>query len=284
MKTLITGAYGFLGANLADFFIKERKEDLYLADLKFIKKKNWFSCDFSDLSAVKLLLEEIKPEKIFHLIGSFSNNYDEDYKNNVIATKNIFDGCLELNINPRILILGSSAEYGFVSENDNPISENYPLSPVNIYGLTKTFQTMLMKYYFNVFGIHVLMGRPFNIYGAGISNRLVVGRIYEEIKKYKKGEINKIILGNLDSKRDYLPVEKAIEYIAYIMEYGLIGEIYNIGKGESVKISALVERILNANGLDFSIVEQNLSSKPKKGLDVHDIFADISKINAIKTS
>lgn len=280
MKTLITGANGFLASKLIDYLVG-RNNNIILSDITGIASTNWYTCDFCDFESVYLLLEKIQPAEIYHLVGSFTNDYDIDYKINVVTTKNIFDSCSQLKIKPKILIVGSAAEYGIVSENENPVKEDHQLSPVSIYGLTKTYQAMLMKYYYNVFGINVLMARPFNIYGKGISNKLVVGKVYEQIDKIKNGEAKKIVLGNLEHKRDFISVDEVAEDLFYLMQNGKAGEIYNIGKGASIKVSSLVEKILLENGFDMSFVEQNKFEKLNM-LDIKDMYADTKKLLNLK--
>jgi GDP-4-dehydro-6-deoxy-D-mannose reductase len=284
MKTLITGSGGFLGRSLIDLLAKKSINELILSGLsdnKNLHIQEKYKCDFSDFESVHSLFSKIRPEQIYHLVGSFSNDYVVDYKLNVISAKNIFDCCLMLKIYPKILLVGSSAEYGLVSCGDNPVSEEQPLNPVSVYGLTKAYQTLLMKYYCNVHEVNAVMARPFNIYGEGISNKLVVGRIYEQIKKVKSGEIPKIVLGNLEHKRDYISVEKVTEALFCIMGKGQIGEIYNIGSGKSIKISSLLETILSENGLDMNVVEQKTFNKPNS-LDIVDMFANVEKLKNLQ--
>jgi GDP-4-dehydro-6-deoxy-D-mannose reductase len=178
-------------------------------------------------------------------------------------------------------LIGSSAEYGLITEEDNPVREDHPLNPVSIYGLTKVYQTHLMKFYCQVHDLDIVMARPFNLLGKNISSQLFIGRIYQQIEQYKKGEIEKIILGNLDSKRDYITVDEAIKDYETVMNYGTKGEVYNVGSGKTVILSDLLEQILLANDLDLSIIEIKSRNFINK-LNVNDIFSDISKINLLR--
>ena len=176
--------------------------------------------------------------------------------------------------------MGSAAEYGFIKEEDNPVKEDHPLNPVSIYGLTKVYQTHLMKFYHQVHELDIVMARTFNLLGKNISNRLFIGRIYQQIEQYKKGEIKKIMLGSLDSKRDYLKVEEAIKDYEKSMNFGEKGEVYNIGSGFSVKLSDLLEKILLDNNLTMDIIEIKRRNFVNK-LNIDDIFADLAKISLL---
>jgi GDP-4-dehydro-6-deoxy-D-mannose reductase len=180
-------------------------------------------------------------------------------------------------------LIGSAAEYGLVKEEDNPVKEDQPLNPVSIYGLTKAYQTHLMKFYCQVHNLDVVMVRPFNLLGQSISTKLFIGRIYQQIKQYKKGEIQHIALGDLSSKRDYIDIVDAIKYYEIAINKSKPGGIHNVGRGFSITLSELLEQILLAEDLDLGIIKiipRNVSNK----LDISNIFADISNINSLTRS
>ena len=288
MKILVTGAAGFTARHLAKLLAgggdaSAEHNEFYFSSLEKDRPDyctNYVSCDLSQFEAVRSLISSIKPDQIYHLAGSFTNDYALDYASNVLSTKNILDAVLQANLNAKILLIGSAAEYGAVEEADNPISENHPLRPVSIYGLTKVYQTHLMEYYSRVHKLNVVMARTFNILGPGMSNRLFVGRLYEQIDKYKRQEIKKITVGNLKNKRDYLGVAEAVKHYLAIMACGSPGEIYNVGSGKSIRIDELLTKLLDEVGLAHDIIEEQ-SVTANKLFDIPDIYADLSKTKEV---
>lgn len=281
MRVLITGANGFSSAHLIPLLSAEPGLELIYTDMETKNSKNWHSCDLTDYNSVIALIRHLRPHQVYHLAGTFSNDYDIDYRGNVLTTKNILDSCLDLGLNCRILLLGSASEYGAVSDGDNPIKEDHPLNPVSIYGVSKTFQTSLMKYYFKVRGMDIIMARPFNLFGSGLSNKLFVGRLYEQIREYKNRASSRILLRNLDARRDYINVDEAVKDYKLIMERGVSGEIYNVGSGASVSLRDLLEKVLHENGLSIDVVEERPLDNVHK-LDVKDIYADTAKIQSLR--
>ena len=75
------------------------------------------------------------------------------------------------------------------------------------------------------------------------------------LKEKPNGEIEKIVLGDLQSKRDYINVQEAVGFYETIMAYGKTGDIYNVGSGTSIKLSYLLERILLENDLSMNIIQ-----------------------------
>lgn len=282
-EILITGANGFSARYLASLLLNRKGVHLAYADLKVKNKKDWHKCDLADFKQTFQLLKKIGPGQIYHLAGAYSNDYDTDYKANVLTTKNILDSILKAKLKCRVLLIGSAAEYGNVSERDNPVAEDHPLNPVSVYGLTKVYQTYLMKFYFLIFDMDIVMARVFNLFGRDMPEALFVGRLYKQIEDYKKRHISKITVGNLDNKRDYIDVAEAVKYYETIMNYGIAGEIYNVGTGKSARSYDILQSALKENGLPMDIVDKFNTGKHARA-DVADIYADLKKISLLKNN
>jgi len=282
MKVLITGSAGFTGYYLSELLAANAGNDLHLSDFVSGSSGKILKCDLTKKEAVEELIAKVQPERIYQLAGSFTNSFDLDYSANVLSTKNILDALLRFSLSSRVLLIGSCAEYGFINTGDNPVKENYPLRPVRIHGLTKVYQTFLMKYYCQVYKMNLVMARPFNLSGDNlrISKRLFIGRVCEQIEKLKNGEISKIDVGNLEAKRDYLDVRRAVEFYQKIMEYGKVGEVYNVGSGSCIKMRDLLKSLLKNSGLGMEVVQEAVLPAIDPS-DVPEICADIRKIKEL---
>ena len=275
MKTLITGAKGFTASYLIKLLVKASDTEIYLTDIIDDNSGNYYKCDLNDEEAALDLIDKIRPNRIYNLAGAYSHDYDTDYKANVTVPENILESLLDLNIRPRVMLIGSAAEYGDIKDEENPVPENHDLKGDSYYGLTKVFQSEFLNDYTS-YGLDIVMARTFNLYGEGISDKLLPGNLYKQISEYKDGIIKKIKLGNLDAKRDYLHINEAVKYYKLIMDKGLPGYIYNVGSGKSIVLRDFVSMILKENGLDLSVVDE---SGKKSG--VADIYADISKLHSL---
>lgn len=257
-KILVTNAFGFTGRHLA-------------ASL---------SCDPSLRVFTSGRIEEVKPDYLYHLEGSFTNDFETDYASNVASTQKLLETIRGAKLKTRVLLIGSSAEYGFPLSPNKAVPEDHPCNPVSIYGLMKLFQTELMGTYIRLYGMNIVAVRPFNLFGKGMSPLLFVGKMEQEIAKYKRGEIKKISTGSLSIERDYVDIAEAIKYYRVVMEKGKSGEIYNIGSGKSAPLRALLKRMLSEAGLSMKIVRETRHETPGK-IVVPKIFADVTKIKAL---
>jgi GDP-4-dehydro-6-deoxy-D-mannose reductase len=281
MKVLVTGAKGFTGRHLISQLQNTGEPGLELYSTSR-DRDHGYGCDLSVFDQTCSLINQIKPDQIYHLAGSFTNHYDVDYANNVLSTKTIFDSLLKTDIPCRVLLVGTAAEYGLVNPEDNPVKESHPLSPISLYGLTKIYQTQLMQFYVQVHNLDVVMARTFNLLGKTISPQLFIGRIYQQVDAYRRGEIQSIVLGNLESKRDYIDIHEAVQWYQLIMNRGTRGEVYNVGSGFSVQLKEILNRILFENSLDMGVVESQPITHAHK-INITDIFADISRVQSLKT-
>jgi GDP-4-dehydro-6-deoxy-D-mannose reductase len=282
VSVLITGAQGGVAQTLIHFIKKEFFGEEVLL-LTRTEQKDCIPCDLTDIEKVKSVFVESKPRLIFHFAGSATNRLEIDYSNNVIATKNIYDVILELKMSTRIFIMGSAAEYGFVKGNENPIREDSVTRPVSIYGMTKLFQTQLSQYYFHTYGLDIVVGRLFNLVSKHLSDQLFVGRVYQQIESYKKGEIPIMSFGNLKSQRDYIEGEEMAKLVLLIAKKGLGGEVYNIASGKPVSMENLLKQILIESGLNITegLYKEDPIRFRLKYHDIPTIYADISKVQTL---
>jgi len=263
MKVLITGAQGFTGKKLIESLKKTQPTiELYETGLLPENRPNFFPLNLHDQQKVFDLINTIRPNQIYHLAGSFTNNYTTDYQNNVESTRYILEAIRQLKLSTKVLLVGSAAEYGNISAAENPINEAHPLRPISNYGLTKVMQLELAQYYVRKHNLAIVIARTFNLKGKGCSPKLFVGRINQQII------------------RDYISVDKAVNYYQLLMEKGEAGTVYNVGTGIPTSIKDLLIELLEEAELPFSVVK--VENKPSTGVKA--IYADISKLTLLEKS
>lgn len=279
MTTIITGAFGFTGKYLVKAIQCKAISVSRPHKEKIEPHNDVIMCDLLDTLSVNSLIKKYQPKCIYHLAGSYTQNYDKDYDSNVVTTKNILNAVKEFSPKSRILLIGSAAEYGTLKNKDCPVNEESELKPFNVYGLTKIYQKSLMDYYINQFSLNILMARPFNLFGRNAPDSLFIGSLYKQIDLFKSGKIHKISLGNLESKRDYICVKDAVKHYIKIMEVGKSGQVYNVGTGKPTLTKDFLKIILDEEGLDLSCIKPN--DRPIKANDSSVVYADISKLQKL---
>jgi GDP-4-dehydro-6-deoxy-D-mannose reductase len=280
MRILVTGAGGLLGRALVERLGAQPEHTLHVTDLKPAPAGTFHSCNLLEAGALDRLVQEVRPHQIYHLAGTFANDYSQDFPINVEATRHLLECVRQTGQSPRVLLIGSAAEYGCVAAEANPVRETQPLAPVSIYGWTKACQSLLMHYYHRVHGLDLVMARLFNLTGSGASNQLLVGRVEEQIECLLAGTAEHITLGNLDASRDYLPVEEAARQLDRVMRFGRSGEVYHVASGRPTQLRHLLGELLRARGLSPDCVRETPRTLANK-LDVPIIYADVSKTSGL---
>lgn len=246
-----------------------------------VRSSNYSKLNVRDKQAVHKIIKKKKPDLIFHLAASYSPNLSSAFKTNVMGAVHLLNAISKTKKKIRLVLIGSASEYGQVLPSENPIKESHILRPISIYGLTKAWQTQLGLQWSTV-GFDVVIARVFNLMGPGFSKRLLIGHLENEIRRVKLGEKKYIRTGSLETIRDYIHVNKAVDQIMAIALHGAAGNVYNVGSGKAVRMESLLKKILAKNNLKFSIVRHNKNKKEKSS--VQKVVASISKINKLMKS
>lgn len=282
MTILVTGANGGFGKVFVPWLKMNYNETVIGSGRSAEKYENYIECDLADESSVHSLIEAVKPRLIFHLAGGFSGNFNNDVKINALSAMHIFESLTNNQLNSRVVVLGSAAEYGVVLPSDNPVPESFVCKPVSVYGTTKLIQTEISSYYAREKGLDIVIARVFNLATPGLSTRLFYGRAEAQISSYLKGEIDSLQFGNLDSARDYIGFEEVVMQLKAVADYGVSAEVYNVGTGVAKKIRDVLREMLDEKGVhDAKIVESVSLSDNATLHDVPIIYADVTKIKKL---
>ena len=283
MSVLVTGSTGAFGSILVKWLQNNNSEQIWCTGKKSLKEKGYYSCDLTNAPETKSLIAKLRPQLIFHMAGNYINTYDMDYSINSLGARYIIEALIGEGVNARVILIGSAAEYGIVSPDENPIKENRALHPVTIYGLSKAFQTQLGIYFAHNSNIEILIARMFNLQSSGLSERLFMGRMEKQIAAFLRGETKEIITGNLDSQRDYISADQAVEQLNMIAKKGKSGEVYHIASGQPIKMKELLHKMLLDAKIDPIKIREDIGAIGKIDYDVPIIYADMTKTNKLKT-
>nr|VFK79564.1 MAG: Nucleoside-diphosphate-sugar epimerase [Candidatus Kentron sp. SD] len=276
-KVLITGVTGALGKALKSHLLANLSDWIIFAPERGQQSD---SLDLRHHDQIMRTIERIRPDLIMHLAATFSNDFDKAYAVNVTAVRDMLSVIEDFGLSTRVVLIGSAAEYGLVSAEENPIGEDHVLRPVSIYGMTKAWQTEL-AYLYAGRSVDVVVARIFNLVGNGLSEQLFVGRLHKQISELRRGERVRIEVGPLSAVRDYITMDNAVTQLLAIADFGETGKIYHVASGQPVTMRELLIRELATYGLDDSIVVEGIGLTNRRGYDVPMIYADITKTNLL---
>jgi GDP-4-dehydro-6-deoxy-D-mannose reductase len=171
---------------------------------------------------------------------------------------------------------GSAAEYGKIKAEQLPVTETMPCQPVTVYGLSKLLATQVSLYYHRVHGLNVMIVRPFQLIGKGVTSRLAPGAFAEQLKRAILDKSNIIKVGNLETSRDFLDVHDAVKAIWMLCQKSSAGQIFNLCSGKPVKINDLLNMMIGNCGQHLKIEID--PSRLRGTSDVSTVYGSFEKI------
>ncbi|MDQ4078386.1 MAG: GDP-mannose 4,6-dehydratase [Chloroflexota bacterium] len=289
MRALITGASGFAGSHLADFLLHQKGVELWGTTRSGLGAASHLTdqmtlrpVELTDPAAVRDLLAECRPNRIYHLAAqAFVPASWEDpwptLENNTRAQLNLLQAMVELDLDGRILCVGSMEVYGQIQPEDLPVDEQTPFRPDSPYGVSKVAQDMLASQYFRSYGLYTVRVRPFNHIGPRQDDRFVAPAFAKQIAEIEQGvRLPVIEVGNLEAQRDFSDVRDVVRAYYLLLEEGDAGEAYNVGRGRPHSVRELLDLLLSFTDIDIDVQQDPARLRPS---DVPVSYADISKIH-----
>ena len=316
-KVLITGADGFLGSHLTDFCIEKgfevyalKKPTGALKNLghytggklqfdavelqTFLDRKiaipssqeqlTILECDVRDADLLELLISHIQPDFVFHfgaqpfVIPSWKDPR-HTIETNVIGTINVFEPIKKHELDSRVIVACSSAEYGTTTEIKRPLKESDPVRAVHPYGISKIAAELLARQYFLNFGIESVILRFFNQTGPRKVNDAASDFI-QKVAQIELGLREPVMkVGNLSPYRDITGIQDSLQAIWLATTKGTPGETYNVCSGRKVKIREVLQKALEFTSKKITVQENTPEKLRKTDEDI--IVGDNSKLKAL---
>jgi GDP-4-dehydro-6-deoxy-D-mannose reductase len=288
VRALITGIGGFVGRHLLQhlqaqgdqvFGVGRPVDCVGLPDVVRV-----FLTDLSDRAAVEAVIRDCRPEAVYHLAAqsSTSDSFADPWAtvgNNLLAQLNLFEALVTANELARTLVVGSSDEYGAVRADEIPTSEDVPLRPTTPYAVSKVGQDVMGYQYFAQHRLPVIRVRPFNHTGPGQDERFVIPSWAKQLAEMEAGVREPVLrVGNLHITRDFSDARDMVCAYRLALLAGAPGEVYNLGRGQSVRIADVVDQLIGLCRVPVQILVDPTLLRPS---DVYRQEADTRKFTAL---
>lgn len=278
MKYLVTGGAGFIGSHIARELLKQGHKVSIIDDLSNSKKENvpvgadFFEGSITDKNLLQKAMQDC--DGVFHLAALVSVPKSMQapivtLEVNALGTLRILEAMRVAGVK-KIVYSGTSAVYGDAGSEKN--TEELPTKPMSPYAYAKLESEYLIKTYSHLYEIQSVILRYFNVFGPGQDPSSPYSAVIALFtNKIQKGE--KISLyGDGSQTRDFIFVDDVVSVNLQAMNSNINGEVFNIGRGESISILNLVSVL--GKIFDREIEPEILA--PRAG-DILHSCADISK-------
>ena len=250
MKTLVTGATGFIGAHLVKALVDEGRDvRCFVRKTSNTEKLERLGIEliYGDLLDRQSLEEAVKGvDIIHHLAGEvYSYKVKDLYDTNVYGTKNLLESCVSENIE-KFIYLSTVSVVGPNKNRQQLHTENSPCHPITPYGKSKYEAEKLVRKSLADYKIPSVIIRPPTVYGPGGQPEIVTN-IIKLVKKRKL-----FIIGNGESLRNLCYIDNLVQGILLAeRSENSRGKIFFISDDAVYTFNQLIQEIAKAEGVDL---------------------------------
>jgi len=293
LKALITGISGFVGSHLADYLLAHT--DWQIAGTVYGPARNLapiqhrlelYPAELSRLPVVQFVLDRARPDVIFHLAavavtGQSWRDPAGTLQVNIGMQANILQAVVNLKLDSRVIVVGSSEEYGAAlsqASTGGAIDEETPFQPINPYAVSKVAQDMLGLQYHLSHGLDTVRVRPFNHIGPRQGLGFVVPDFASQIAQIETGRRAPVLqVGNLGAERDFTDVRDVVRAYHLLAVKGVSGEVYNVGSGRAHAIQEVLDYLVSQARVPIRVEPDPERLRPS---DIPRVVCDYGKLYA----
>lgn len=280
MRAVVLGGNGFIGSHLVDALQKDgydvtvfdRGMERYRDPLPGV---DYMLGDFSDKMTVANALNG--KDVVFHLVsttfpGTANHDPKADVTGNLIGTLSLIETMTSLGIQRLVYLSSGGTVYGPTP--GHPTPEDYPLSPINSYGIVKVAIERYLEMYRATQGLQPVAIRGANPYGPRQGHKGVQGVITTFMRNVRDGQPIEI-WGDGKVVRDYLHVADLAALCVTAGKSDFCGAL-NAGSGQGHSLIELIEVMSDVTGQQIAP-----NFKPGRQIDVPYSVLDISRAREV---
>jgi len=302
-KALITGMTGQDGGYLAELLLENGYEvygivrrvaledpEHRLRRILHLKDKiHLVGSSLESFPSIYKTIQDLKPDEVYHLAAqSFvSYSFDDEFSTlmtNINGTHYMLSSCRTLIPNIKFYFAGTSEMFGSVRE--TPQKETTPFHPRSPYGISKVTGFELTRNYREAYGMFACSGILFNHESPRRGFEFVTRKITSTVARIKYGLAGKLVLGNLDAKRDWGYAPDYVKAMWLMLQQDEPDD-YVIATGQTHSVREFVELSFKHIDIDISwegsgVDEKGIDKKTGKVLvEINKLFFRPSEVNML---
>lgn len=270
IKILVTGGAGFIGGNFVQYMVKKYAHYqiyhldalTYAGDLtkhRDLEKKENYHFIKADITDRKLIFSTFKNEKFTHVVHFAAESHVDRsiadpeifVRTNVLGTQVLLDAAKQNGVK-KFIHVSSDEVYGELDFKPSSFfTEDTPLKPNSPYSASKAASDLLVRAYYETYGLPINITRCSNNYGPfQFPEKLIPLTILRVLNNEKVP-----VFGDGQNIRDWLHVVDHCAAIDLILHQGANGEVYNIGGHNERTNIEVIKTIINFLGKSEELIE-----------------------------
>jgi GDP-4-dehydro-6-deoxy-D-mannose reductase len=282
-RVLITGISGFAGSHLAEQLLDlgcevhgtiRRHAVPMHENIEHLRGRiHLHEADITSAERILGIFEKIEPNAVFHLAAeSFvPTSFREPVRvshNNIVGTIKVFEAARRFDDGlESIQVACSSEQYGLVDPQEVPVIEDLkknPFRPRSVYGISKCATEQIAWLYYNSYGVPSVITRGFNHEGPRRGIQFVTSVVHRQIVEILENKIDKIVIGNPNSIRDFTHVKDTVNAYILVSEKKKYGEPFNVCSGKGITIANYVKLAKETFGIDANVFVDTNRMRPSE--------------------
>jgi GDPmannose 4,6-dehydratase len=212
--------------------------------------------DVTDLGGLDRLINRIQPEVIFNLAAQSHVRISFDIPHftsevNALGVLNILELIRNNYPNIRYYQASSSEMFGDSVDQDDFQRESTPMHPVSPYGCAKLFGYHITRNYRKAHSLFASNGILFNHESPRRGSNFVTSKVIKTAVQIKLGYEKELILGNLDSYRDWGHSKDYVRAMKLIMEHSEPDD-FVVSTGITRSVRELVDLVFSILDLNYT--------------------------------
>ena len=276
-RILVTGGCGYVG-NLLVNKLHDLNAKVFVFDIvsPSVQVQNvvYYNVDLLDNELLGKLINQIKPQKIFHLAGSLNrtrdyNKIDEILDINLKGTNNLLRALKKIDYTS-FIFTSTSEVYG--KQTKTPFKEDMTLQPTSPYSLSKAAAELSIRTFSNIYDNPFTILRLFNIYGPNMPEYFFIPQLINALKDNRNFDMT---MG--EQKRDFVFITDVINALIIVASnMNANNQIFNVCSGESISLKELVLEMKKKLNSKSKI---NFGAIPYRDNEVWEMVGSNDKIN-----
>jgi len=281
-RALITGISGQDGSYLAEYLLSKgyevhgivrrhsvaENQDIRIKHIN--DKINTYYGDLLDPFSINRIMTDVKPDEIYNL-GAMSHvriSFDMPaftIQTNANGVLNILESYRTIVPKAKFYQASSSEMFGNCVEQNGSQNENTQMKPVSPYGCAKLLGYNLVRHYRHAYSLHACNGILFNHESPRRGSNFVTNKVVKTAVEISKGKKDKLVLGNLDSYRDWGHSKDYVRAMNLILNHNTPDD-FVVATGKTYSVRDLCKVTFDNLDLDYTkyVVQDDRFRRPEE--------------------